>query len=628
MQDENAIGAEGEAQEQAKIDIEAMKEGLVAIRDLAQAIASSGAEPADPADSDDPDEPAEPAEPADPDEPGEAAGPADPDGHGEPAVPSESAAPAPGRPKHLRPVDGLDAGDSGHIADVIAEGGEAIDGALVWSASSDSFRLVDQDGAVVSNLDAEEAMEFLEAKRLAFDGAHQHQMFVSKMGEAGMDADRDHFDLSPAGSTTGELLVMQDDLLGTGRHGGGGDWPDEVGMGDGGGDAGRGRWLWSRDFDMAITAIAVASVAAFYIAAAILWQLPPAVMAALSIFCVAVATLLLVPMTLGPRRRAMTAGVRGVLSMIVAATFILMLGCVLGNAGMVRFPGGEQQDDGAGQGMPMELDLMKAGDVASLAITGVDRAFPAVVVDGLYVVAGDVGDASSLTLVVNGKSYAAQRVATIDGLGVTVLAADGDGPAADIPVAKSLSMGEKVVTISAKGDGTLYAESAVIRRTSLPMGASGGVDAFSVDRELPDGTIILDDDGCLIGMVASRDEAITGMAVAKALAILADEGDADKPYIGVVCRDAMSTESASGGAYVESVISGSPAANAGVMTGDIIVKVDDYDVEGVRDLDDLIGGRGIGEQARLVVERAGEGRKSLTVAVTRHGEAQLVVDGA
>ena len=77
--------------------------------------------------------------------------------------------------------------DSGHIADVISEDGDAVSGAIVWSASGRKFVVTSADGEPVSDLEAEQAMELVESRRIAFDNAAEHERFVARMSSMGVD---------------------------------------------------------------------------------------------------------------------------------------------------------------------------------------------------------------------------------------------------------------------------------------------------------------------------------------------------------------------------------------------------------------------------------------------------------
>jgi membrane-associated protease RseP (regulator of RpoE activity) len=71
------------------------------------------------------------------------------------------------------------------------------------------------------------------------------------------------------------------------------------------------------------------------------------------------------------------------------------------------------------------------------------------------------------------------------------------------------------------------------------------------------------------------------------------------PYLGIRCED-------DGGAKVAEVIPGSPADEAGLRAGDVILALDTHGVVGCDDLADEIGKRTPGQTVALKVWRGGE----------------------
>ncbi len=106
--------------------------------------------------------------------------------------------------------------------------------------------------------------------------------------------------------------------------------------------------------------------------------------------------------------------------------------------------------------------------------------------------------------------------------------------------------------------------------------------------------------------------------VKKALASVMSEGKIVKPYLGVryipitpafAAQNSLAAES---GAYLSgddqnpAVISGSPAAKAGLKQGDIITKIDGIAIDENTSLSSLIADHSVGETATLTVLRAGK----------------------
>ncbi len=96
---------------------------------------------------------------------------------------------------------------------------------------------------------------------------------------------------------------------------------------------------------------------------------------------------------------------------------------------------------------------------------------------------------------------------------------------------------------------------------------------------------------------------------------LIDTGSAKHAFLGVSLKDGTAT--ADGvtrrGAAVQSVSSGSPAANAGIQAGDVIVAIDNNPVGGAESLTAFVRAMTSGQQTTLTVVRGG---KAIEVKVT------------
>ena len=60
------------------------------------------------------------------------------------------------------------------------------------------------------------------------------------------------------------------------------------------------------------------------------------------------------------------------------------------------------------------------------------------------------------------------------------------------------------------------------------------------------------------------------------------------------------------GVIIQSVIAGSPAAKAGITTGDIIVKADGQDVESPDSLQSMVKSKNVGDTMELEIVRSGQ----------------------
>jgi S1-C subfamily serine protease len=137
---------------------------------------------------------------------------------------------------------------------------------------------------------------------------------------------------------------------------------------------------------------------------------------------------------------------------------------------------------------------------------------------------------------------------------------------------------------------------------------------------------LLDTAGQVVGInvaIASNAENI-GFAISTDAAIsvvqgLITEGKVVRPWLGVSVTTVTPTIqqyyhlSVNAGALITSVISGSPADEAGLRAGDVITKMDDEDISTAAELTSAIGSHQIGDQVEIVYYR---GNQQQIVAAT------------
>ena len=553
-----------------------------------------------------------------------------------------------------------DGNDSGHIADVISEDGEDVSGAVIWSSSGRKFLLLSADGQPVSELEADKAAELISSKRIAFDGADEQAYFVAQMSSAGVDVDQDRIGISEDGST-GELLVSPENLIGNERHhmsgehaGGNAEWTDEVDLSDPestgpqrieeirNAQMGRtdeasrphktkkisGFKVYQTDNIMTFATVLV--IVGFYILVLAFEHPSPAMTGLWSVMCVAAISAVLLPFTMSMETREHNIGgkflLTGGLCLVFALMSAFLLGDVIATGKRAWSPDSSDQPgshaDGESDEGTVILNFEPSGDIVHLEMTGSQRKYPAVTIGDVLVTTSEAGQANSLIAEIGGKRYATQTLATIDGLGIAAFTVESSSITNPIKTATSLSIGQDVIIYSTAADGSVGVEGGTIRSTTFPVGTQGlpeasEVDKVFVDKSLMPGDIVMDSDGNLIGIAPDAgDSVVTGTSISKAVNVLMSN-DNDL-YVGIVCRQASISENEDGGAYVENVMTNSPASNAGIMTGDVIVSVDNRDVEGTDDLDALIEKHEPGEQVSLGIIRDGN---KITLGVTiGHGK--------
>jgi len=95
---------------------------------------------------------------------------------------------------------------------------------------------------------------------------------------------------------------------------------------------------------------------------------------------------------------------------------------------------------------------------------------------------------------------------------------------------------------------------------------------------------------------------------------LIKSGSITRPYIGVVIQD-LTKDLADyfklkepNGAIIADVVSGSPAEKAGLMRGDVILKINDKDIKNSNDVTDIVGKAKINDKLVMVILRNGQTR--------------------
>lgn len=86
---------------------------------------------------------------------------------------------------------------------------------------------------------------------------------------------------------------------------------------------------------------------------------------------------------------------------------------------------------------------------------------------------------------------------------------------------------------------------------------------------------------------------------------------AKKPFLGVqyqiITRQSAITNDVPQGAYVQEVVTGSPAEKSGIQTDDIITKIDGNDVkEDSKDVAEIISNKKVGDKVSIIIWRDGE----------------------
>jgi S1-C subfamily serine protease len=272
------------------------------------------------------------------------------------------------------------------------------------------------------------------------------------------------------------------------------------------------------------------------------------------------------------------------------------------------------QRDGRGRGMP------GAGSGVVISPDGF-------VITSAHVVVGTSRGSASF---VDGHEARFEVVGRDPLSDLAVLRLDGDSlHPADLGDASTLRVGELVVAIGNplgfSGSVTAGVVSALGRALPLSSGRAGRLveNVIQTDAALNPGNsggALADGRGRVIGINTAVAGIGLGLAVPiddatrKIIAALMRDGRVRRAYIGITGgarplppRAAAKIGRALGVEIVE-VVAGSPAARAGLRSGDIIIDVDDHPIEDVADLQQLMVGEALGGPMRVLVWRDGDVR--------------------
>ena len=141
------------------------------------------------------------------------------------------------------------------------------------------------------------------------------------------------------------------------------------------------------------------------------------------------------------------------------------------------------------------------------------------------------------------------------------------------------------------------------------------------------GAPVADAEGRTIGIATAALTQLHGVVlpwttVDRVLEHLQSHGRVVQPYVGIVAQavrlnDAQAADlgvTPGAGLLVTGVADAGPAAQAGLLVGDVLISVAGARVESIDDLRDVLGRQSVGAQMLVAVGRGGQ-RKELTVQV-------------
>ena len=251
------------------------------------------------------------------------------------------------------------------------------------------------------------------------------------------------------------------------------------------------------------------------------------------------------------------------------------------------------------------------------------------------------GNQSLSVLLANGDKLSAELVGTDSFSDLAVLKIDGNGlPTASLGDSSGLQPGQMVVAIgSALGDFRNTVTMGVISALGRSLETDKGFnqeDLIQTDAAINRGNSggpLIDLRGEVVGintMIAGRSTSTEVVAEGLGFAIPANtvrqvvdqiirSGKVARPYLGVSWQSVTASIASyydlpvKAGALVTGVSANTPASQAGLKAGDIIVKIDDQAVDAETPFVNALMRHKVGDRVKLVVNRSG---KELTLDAT------------
>jgi putative serine protease PepD len=242
-----------------------------------------------------------------------------------------------------------------------------------------------------------------------------------------------------------------------------------------------------------------------------------------------------------------------------------------------------------------------------------------------------VENATEVTVLTSdGKEHAATVVGSDPSTDIALLDVEDDANLTPIELgsAASLSVGDPVVAIGSpfglQGTVTSGIVSGLDREIQAPDGFAidGAIQTDAALNSGNSGGPLLDSRGRVVGVnsqIETRSGGNDGVGYAvpvetvrNVVGQLLSGGSVEHGYLGVQLAEPGNED----GVPVAEVVSGGPAADAGLKTGDRILTIDGQSVDAVSDVRSFVGDRKPGEKVELTVKRDG----STTTLTVRLGE--------
>jgi len=240
----------------------------------------------------------------------------------------------------------------------------------------------------------------------------------------------------------------------------------------------------------------------------------------------------------------------------------------------------------------------------------------------------------------NGKEYDAQVVGRDSKTDVALIKIKDVEDLKPLPLGNSeaIKVGTWVVAIGSPFGLEQTVTQGIVSAKGRSIGAGPYDDFIQTDASINPGNSggpLLDLGGQVIGIntaIVARGQGI-GVAIPINMAKdivrqLKDKGEVTRGWLGVQIRDLdeslanyYKVEPFSA-VYVENVVPGDPADQAGIRSGDIIVSVDGQSVTSGRDLASLIASIPVGQKSKIVLLRDGQ-KKTVSVKIAKQSAEEV-----
>jgi putative serine protease PepD len=279
------------------------------------------------------------------------------------------------------------------------------------------------------------------------------------------------------------------------------------------------------------------------------------------------------------------------------------------------------------------------------------------VVTNNHVVSGAENDTVQVTLS-DGRLFDAKIVGldpATDLAVVQLVDAPDDLQPATLGDSDDVSVGESVLAVGNPLGLANTATTGIVSAVDRPVSASGEgggtsvvTNAIQIDAAINPGNSggpLFDAQGRVIGITSSIATLSSGGTQSGSIGLgfaipvnlaktigqqLVDNGTAEHAFLGVTLADATAT--ADGvtrrGAEVQEVTDGSPAADAGIRSGDVIVAIDGHSVGGAESLTAFVRERAAGAESKLTVVRDGKTLELDVTLATRPADDETTGQGS